>query len=243
MKENEGLYRLLRFLKQLVIGTVVLVIAVVAFGYFFFVRQVDAPEAWREATRELRGSVLRYGETPQREAHVYQRRATNYYRGVTGVLAATPGRLLYVGLEPKDKLESEDAPAAILTSEFVNDSMLQLTPRRVYGMTASGVVVQRLGRREVYAAAPGYEGELSALVAYVNAEHATQRKAAAAERALRAEVAAMLKRPLYYEVKRGDALSTIASRFGATPEQIRRWNHMTSDKVRIRDTLLVKPEG
>jgi hypothetical protein len=243
MKEQEGIYRFLRFLKQLILGTVVLIITVMAFGYFFFVRQVNAPDAWRDSTRELRNSVLRYGETPRRLAHVYQRRTTNYFRGVTGVLAATPERLLYVGMEPKDKLESEDAPAAIITGEFVNDTLVTLTETRVYGKTAPGVVVRRLGRQEVYAATPGYEAELLALVAYVTREHAAQRAAAAAERALRAQVAALLKRPLYYEVKRGDALSTIAARFGATPEQIRTWNRMTGDKVRIRDTLLVKPEG
>jgi hypothetical protein len=243
MKENEGLYRFLRFVRQLVVGTVVLVVAVVAFGYFFFVRQVDTPDAWRDATRELRSSVLRYGEVPRRQAHVYQRRTTNYYRAANGVLAATPDRLLYVGLEPKDKLESEDAPAAILTNEFPNDTLLYLEPARLYALTAHGVIIRRQGRREIYAAARGYEAELDSLVAYVNREHRAQRAAAAAERELRAAVAAMLRRPLKYEVKRGDALSTIAARFGVTLDQIREWNHMTGDKVRIRDTLLVKPEG
>jgi len=243
MKEHEGLYRFVRFLWQLALGTVVLIVAVAAFGYFFFMRQVNAVEAWRDATAELRNSVLRYGEHPVREAHVYQRRPANYYRPASGVLAATPGRLLYVGFEPRDKLESEDAPAAILTSEFANDTLLTLTDHRLYALTAHGVVIRRGRHQEMYAATPGYDAELDSLVAYVTRAHAAQRKAAAAERALRAEVAALQRRELRYEVKRGDALSTIATKFGTVPDSIRQWNHLTGDRVRLRDTLIVKPEG
>ena len=243
MKEQEGLYRFVRFMKQLVIGTVTLVVAVVAFGYLVFMRKVDAPQAWNDAGRELRSSVLRYGETPERIAHVYVRRPTNYYRAANGILAATAGRLLYVGIEPQDQFESEDAPAAILTSEFTNDTLLRLSSRRLYAMTAPGVRVSRAGQSEEFAAARGYEGELDSLVRYVTRAHDAQRRDLAAEQALRAQVADVLRRPLRYEVRRGDALSTIAARFGATPEQIRTWNGMTSDRVRIRDTLTVKPAG
>lgn len=241
MKEQEGLYRFLRFLRQLVVGTLVFLIALVAFGYFVFLRQVDVPSSWRQATRELHGSVLRYGEVPMREAHVYLRRPTNYFRGANGVLAATRDHLLYVGIEPREQLASEDAPPVILTSEFQNDTLLTLTPRRVYGLTAHGVVVSRAGRREVYAAVRGYEAELDSLVDFVNGTHLAQRRGAAAERALRARVVEILRRPLRYEVKRGDALFTIAARFGTTPEQLQRWNHLTGTRVRVRDTLLVKP--
>lgn len=243
MKEDEGLYRALRLLRQLVVGTIVLVLAVVTFGYFFFMRQVDAPEAWRDAERELRNSVLRYGEQPQRMAHVYARRPTSYYRGANGILVATPDRLLYVGIEPRDKLESEDAPASILTNEFVNDTLLALLPRRLYALTAYGVDVRRLGRRDRYAAARGHEAELDSLIAFVNHMHRSQRQKIAAEQALRAQVAEMMRQPLRYQVKRGDALSTIAARFGATPEQLRQWNGVTGDKVRVGDTLTVKPKG
>jgi hypothetical protein len=243
MKEDEALYRALRLLRQLVLGTIVLVTAVVAFGYFFFMRQVDAPEAWRAAERELKNSVLRYGEQPQRVAHVYIRRPTSYYRGANGILAATPDRLLYVGIEPKDKLESEDAPASILTNEFVNDTLLTLAARRLYALTAHGVEVRRGTRRDQYAAAPGYETELDSLMTYVTRTHQAQRQASAAERTLRQHVAELMLRPLRYQVRRGDALSTIATKFGTTAEQIRHWNGMTGDKVRVGDTLVVKPRG
>jgi hypothetical protein len=243
MKEQEGLYRFARFLRQLIVGMLVFVIAVAAFGYLVFMRQIDTPQAWREATRELQGNVLYYGETPEREAHVYRRRPTNYFRGANGVLAATRERLLYVGIEPQTQLTSEDAPATILTSEFPNDTFLTLTPKRLYAFTAHGVIITRDGRHEEYAAMRGHEAELDTLIAYVNQTHHVQRQLASAERTLRAQVAEILRRPLKYEIHRGDALSTIATRFGTTPDQLRAWNHLRSDKVRIRDTLLVKPAG
>jgi FOG: LysM repeat len=53
----------------------------------------------------------------------------------------------------------------------------------------------------------------------------------------------MIREPLYYTVKRGDALSLIATKFGATPDQVRSWNNLTSDRVKIGERLLVKPAG
>jgi LysM repeat protein len=42
-------------------------------------------------------------------------------------------------------------------------------------------------------------------------------------------------------VKRGDALSLIATKFDATPDQIRQWNQLEGDRVKIGQRLLVKP--
>jgi len=54
-------------------------------------------------------------------------------------------------------------------------------------------------------------------------------------------VTALINEPLYYVVKRGDALFSIARRFGSTPEQIQQWNHLEGDLVKIGQRLLVKP--
>jgi LysM repeat protein len=74
----------------------------------------------------------------------------------------------------------------------------------------------------------------------VNGIHATQRKAAASERRLRTAVAALIKEPIYYKVKRGDALFSIARKFETTPEQIQQWNQLQGDRVKIGQRLLVK---
>ena len=64
---------------------------------------------------------------------------------------------------------------------------------------------------------------------------------AAKERRLRQAVADLVNEPLYYKVKRGDALFSIARKFGATPEQIQQWNKLEGDRVKIGQRLLVKP--
>lgn len=243
MKENEALYRAARLLKRAVIGIAVMALAVVVLGYLFLVRQVDRKAAWADAARELEGSILHYGEPAERVARVYRRRGSNYFREANGLLVATPERLIFVGIEPRDKLAGEDAPESITTAEFPNDTSLSVVTGRVYGITARGATVQHGADAAKFAAAPGYESELDSLVSYVERRQSAERQIAAENRALHVAVAQLEKRPLRYQVVRGDALSTIAARFGATPAQIRAWNRMSSDKVRIRDSLTVKPAG
>ncbi|MGH7650973.1 MAG: LysM peptidoglycan-binding domain-containing protein [Gemmatimonadaceae bacterium] len=242
MRESEGLYRTFRFLKKAVIGLVLVVVGVLLFGYFFFMRHVDAPKAWALADRELQGGMLQYGEKLQRKAKVFVRRPSDYYRGADGVLYATNDRLIFIGVAPGEKLESADAPPTILTQEFPNDTLLSMAGRRLYFLTAHGVKVSHPGMGSAdFAAVQGQDAALDSLVDYVNAVHATQRAEAAKERRLKEAVATLIRQPIYYTVKRGDALSLIAAKFGATPDQIRQWNQLEGNLVKIGQRLLVKP--
>jgi FOG: LysM repeat len=242
MKESEGLYRSFRFVKKALLGLAVVLVGLLLFGYFFFMRHVDAPKAWRAADRELQGGMLHYAEKVERKAKVFMRRPSDYYRGANGVLYATNDRLIFIGVAPGSKFESEDAPPVILSREFPNDTLLGMDARRLYIMTAHGVRVSHPGvPRGEFAAVRGQEANLDSLVDYVNGVHATQRKDAASERRLREAVAALIKEPIYYTVKRGDALFSIARKFDTTPEQIQQWNQLVGDRVKIGQKLLVKP--
>src|SRR5256886_8852382 len=138
MKESERLYRSFRFLKKAVIGLAIAVVALVLFGYFFFMRHVDAPKAWNAADRELQGGTLTYGEKVQRKAKVFMRRPSDYYRGANGMLYATNERLIYIGVAPGSKIDNADAPPLILSQEFPNDTLLDLRGSRLYFLTAHG---------------------------------------------------------------------------------------------------------
>ncbi|MFL5482850.1 MAG: LysM peptidoglycan-binding domain-containing protein [Gemmatimonadaceae bacterium] len=241
MKESEPLYRFTRFLKRAVIGLGVVLLALLAFGYFFFMRHVDAPKAWAAADRELQGGMLDFGEKVERRARVFMRRPSDYYRGANGMLFATNERLIYIGVAPGSKMENEDAPPVIVSQEFPNDTLLQMKPARLYLLTAHGVRVSRPGVQSAqFAALSGQEPALDSLVNYVNHVHDTQRREAAEERRLRQAVGALLKEPIYYTVKRGDALFSIARKFETTPEQIQKWNQLEGDRVKIGQRLLVK---
>jgi FOG: LysM repeat len=242
MRESEGLYRSFRFLKKALIALAVVSIGLLLFGYIVFMRHVDAGKAWAAADRELQAGVLHFGEKVDRKARVFTRRPSDYFRGANGILYATNQRLIFIGVAPGDKFEAADAPPTILSQEFPNDTLLVMEPERLYLLTAHGVRVSHPGVPPAnFAAIRGEEAALDALMEHVTAIHAAQRAEGARERRLREAVAALIREPLYYTVKRGDALSLIATKFDATPEQIRQWNHLEGDLVKIGQRLLVKP--
>lgn len=244
MKESEGLYRSFHFIKQTLLGIALVGAGLLFFGYFFFMRHVDAPKAQAAAERELQGGTLHYGERVEKKAKTYQRRPTDYFRGLDGILFATNDRLLFIGMAPSDKLENPDAPPVMITQEYPNDTLLKMEHRRLFFLTAHGVAISRPGYpRGELGANRGDEKALDDLIDYVNSIHAKQRAEAARERKLREAVAAMIREPLYYTVKRGDALSLIATKFEATPDQIKSWNNLPNDRVKIGQRLLVKPPG
>jgi hypothetical protein len=244
MREQEGIYRFGRFLKRTIIGFAIVVVGLMVFGYAVFMRHVDARGAWQSAARELNGGMLRYGERVEAFAKAFKRRPTDYYRASNGLLVATNERVIFIGIAPSDKLENEDAPATILQFEFPNDTLLTLKKRRLYLLTASGVRIEHptTGTQD-FAASPGDEESLTKLVALVNRRLDAQRVEAIRERRIRAAVQALIDQEITYVVRRGDAISSIASRFDTTPENIRKWNNITGDRVRIGDTLIVKAKG
>jgi LysM repeat protein len=242
MRESEGLYRSFRFLKKALLGLAIVVLGLLLFGYFFYMRHVDAPKAWVAADRELQGGMLQYGESVQRKAKVFMRRPSDYYRGANGMLYATNDRLIFIGVAPGSKFEDADAPPLIVSQQFPNDTLLDLRGARLYLLTAHGIRVNHPGSSPgEFAASPGEEAALDSLSDYVNSLHAAQRKEAAREKRLRQAVDALIRQPLYYRVKRGDAISLIATKFDATPEQIRQWNKIEGDRIKIGERLLVKP--
>lgn len=243
MKESEGLYRSFRLIRRLVIGTLVLVIGIAVFGYLFFMRGVDIPEARELAERELTSGTLRFGERVQGSAHVYMRRPADYFRGTNGVLAVTDERVIFIGVAPKDNLESADAPPAIIVQEFVNDTLLEIDRGRVFFLSSPGITVERAGESATFAATRLHRRELDSLANYVTTSHAAQRERAAREARLRARVREIANAPLHYVVQRGDAISTIANTFGTTVEQLQAWNRLEGPRIRIGDRLIVKPPG
>ncbi|MGI9043703.1 MAG: LysM peptidoglycan-binding domain-containing protein [Gemmatimonadaceae bacterium] len=244
MKESEGIYRLGRFLKRLIIGGAIVTVGLMVFGYAVFMRHVDARGAWQAAARELNGGMLHYGERVEVFAKAFKRRPTDYYRASNGLLVATNERVIFIGISPSDKLRSEDAPPRILQYEFPNDTMLTLKKRRLYMLTAKGVrIAHGSSAVQDFAASPGDEESLVKLADRVNQRLDALRVEAIRETRIRSGIAALINQPIRYVVRRGDAISSIASRFDTTPENIRAWNNIVGDRVRIGDTLIVKAEG
>ena len=98
MKESEGLYRSFRFLKRLLVGTLIALVGMIVLGYTILMRHVDARGAYNAASRELRGGMLHYGEHVERYAKSFQRNPTDYYRAGNGLLVATNDRVMFIGI-------------------------------------------------------------------------------------------------------------------------------------------------
>jgi FOG: LysM repeat len=219
-------------------------IGIMIFGYAVFMRRVDARGAWEAASRELNGGMLHYGEHVEKYAKAFQRRPSDYYRAANGLLVATTDRVIFIGIAPTDKLENEDAPPTILSYEFPNDTMLTMKERRLYFLTAHGVRISHgPGTMQEFAASRGDEASLDSLIDHVNRKLDHQRVEAIRERRIRAAVARLIEEPIYYTVKRGDAISSIATRFDTTPDIIKKLNNLPNDRVKIGQQLLVKAKG
>ena len=74
----------------------------------------------------------------------------------------------------------------------------------------------------------------------IGVNQARQRKAVENQRRLAQFEAA---KPKYYTVQRGDALSSIAARWNTTADRLREWNNIEGNKIRIGQSLLVKPKA
>lgn len=202
------------------------------------------------AERELRVNTLGEGERVIRTVAVFQRPWIDYFRATRGLLVLTNRRLLFLGLEPRDLLGTGDSPPTFTEHDFPVDTIVQLHPGRTFFGIAKAVVIDAPdGDYKFGVASQGWgkarlllhavEARQDRLVA-IGARDAKRREALENQRQIALRDAVRAK---YYTVKRGDALSTIAARWNTTADTLRAWNNLSSNKIRIGQSLLVKPQA
>ena len=202
------------------------------------------------AARELRLNTLADGERVIRTVPVFQRPWVDYFRATRGLLVLTDRRLLFLGLEPRDLLGSGDSPPTFTEHDFMVDTVVQLHPGRTFFGIAKAVVVDTPEGTYRYGVPSQAWGKASLLLHSIAARHerltalgerqARQRAVIEGQRKL-AQVQAA--KPKFYTVKRGDALSSIAARWNTTADQLRAWNNIEGNKIRVGQSLLVKPQA
>ena len=202
------------------------------------------------AARELRLNTLAEGERVIRTVPVFQRPWIDYFRATRGLLVLTDRRLLFLGLEPRDLLGSGDSPPTFTEHDFPVDTVVQLHPGRTFFGIAKAVVVDTPEGTYRYGVPSQAWGKASLLLHSMTARHerlfaigerqAKQRAVIEQQRKLAQAQAA---KPKFYTVKRGDALSSIAARWNTTADQLRAWNNLESNKIRVGQSLLVKPQA
>ncbi len=225
----------------------------------FHTYRADPRDSRVFAERELRLTTLRRNEKVLAMVSVWQRPLIDYFRATRGILVLTDapadaghpvgGRIIYLGLQPRDPLSPPDAPPTFDQREWPVDTLVSVTPTRTFFYVANALAIAAPREPRLVIGYPaGASGDADALRTAIAKKYAALRAVGWERReARRARERARLvqvfegRRPWYHTVKRGDALSSVATLYGATPDQVRQWNGLVGDRIRIGQKLLVKP--
>jgi hypothetical protein len=242
------------------LGWVVGLAVLVTFGQLaLHAVRSDPRDATVYALRQLRSSVMRPNEKLRSAVNVWQRPAIDYFRATRGILVLTDapgdslkpdgGRLLYLGLQPRDPMSPPDAPPTFDVREWPVDTLVEVTPNRTFFLLAKALRVTAPGEQRVtLGMSSAAASDADALRAQLDRKYRYLRQVGWQRREERrardrARLAAIYegRRAWYHTIRRGEAIASIARMFNTSPEVIRALNNITGDRIRIGQTLLVKP--
>lgn len=236
-----------------------LAILVTAAQIAYHAARSDPRDATLYALRQLKLSVMRPNERLRAAVNVSQRPAIDYFRATRGILVLTDapadtahpvgGRLIYLGLQPRDPLSPPDAPPTFDQREWPIDTLVQVQPTRTFLFISRAVGISaphepRLTLALSSAATPDADTLLTGLAQKYAALRVVgwqRREALRARNRARLAAIGEGRRAWYHTVRRGDAISSIATLYNTTPERIRELNGIVGDRIKIGQTLLVKP--
>ena len=246
------------WLKYLVVSLVLAVVLSLA-QIALHAYRADPRDARVFAERELRLTVLRPRERVVASVSVWQRPLIDYFRATRGILVVTDaapdtahpvgGRLIYLGLQPRDPLSPPDAPPTFDVREWPIDTLVRVTPTRTFFYVANALEISApRDPRLVMGYPAGAADDAEKVRASIGKKYAQLRAVGwqrreerrARDRARLAQIYEG-RRAWYHTVKRGEALSSVAALYGATPDQLRQWNNLVGDRIKIGQRLLVKP--
>ena len=217
------------------------VVAVFVAGYLLWQQHLDPATARATLAQELSSYVLEPGESVKASVFLYRRSPSSYFRSTHAVLAATDRRLLLLTLIPSDPLTREAESNLPTIRDLPKDTTVRLDTGRVMLGVARGVTVRGKDVREGWAVREDQWPELRAVLADVSAVQRMMREDGEAIRLARLAAIERARQPIWHVVSRGEALLSIANRYGTSVERLRELNRMTSDRIRVGDSLLVKP--
>jgi hypothetical protein len=210
-------------------------------GYALWQRHLDPVTARSTLTRELSSYALEPGETVRASAFLYWRSPLSYFRSTHAILAATDRRLLLLTLTPPDPLTREAEASLPTIRDLPKDTTVELDTGRVMLVVSRGVTVRARDVRERWAAREDQWPNVRAVAADLSTLQQAMREDGEAIRLARLAAVERARQPIWHAVRRGEALGSIATRYGTTPERLRELNSMASDRIRAGDSLLIKP--
>ena len=240
------------------LSLVLLAVLVTAAQVAYHAMRSDPRDARQFAERQLMLSVLRPNERVVKTVGVWQRPAVDYFRATRGILAVTDapgdsakpigGRIIYLGLQPRDPLSPADAPPTFDEREWPVDTLVKVAPSRTFFWLAPGLGISAPPEARLSVGLPGDQRDdaqvlrraLAARYAALRVVGWQRREDRRARDRARLVAINQGRRPWYHLVRRGDALASVARMYNTTPEEIRALNGIVGDRVRIGETLTVK---
>lgn len=230
---------------MIVVGVIALAVLV---QFAVHTVRTDPRDSKAIALRELQVNTLEPGERVLRMVSVFKRPAISYFRATRGLLALTNKRLLYIGVEPRDLLAAPDLPPTFEERDFALDTMLHVTSGRTFFGLARAVVITLPHEKIKLGVPSAASAEANLLVVAMDARRdravalsAQQKALLARAEADRKAAEASRRKAKFYTVRRGDALGGIATTWNTTTDKLRAWNKLPDNKIRVGQTLLVRP--
>ena len=209
------------------------------------------------AERELRLSVLRQNEQVLAKVSVWQRPAIDYFLPTRGLLVVTDapadsahpigGRVIYLGLQPRDPLSAPDAPPTFDERDWPIDTSVVVSPTRTLLYLARALRVA--SSRDVLTVgvpspasddANRFLHEVGKKYSLLRAEGWRRREARRAKDRAAQIASYQGRREWYHTVRRGEALASVAKMFGTTTEQIQALNGIPGNMIKLGQKLKVK---
>ncbi len=227
---------------------VVLVVLAILIQVGVHAVRTDPRDSRAIAYRELQMNTLQPGEKVYGVVSVFQRPAISYFRATRGLLVLTNQRLLYLGLEPRDLLAAADVPPTFEERDFPIDTLVQVDAGRTFFGITKAIVIRTPNETLRLGIPSSAEIPANQLIATMEKRHTHAVVMSAQHRAYLARVDAQRRaaeaarhKPQFYVVRRGDALGSIATIWNTTPGQLRAWNRLPNNTIRVGESLMVRP--
>ena len=216
------------------LGLLVVVAAVLA---YLLTLRPDVPGARKLARSELL-VLLEPTEHVQAAAWARRREWWDGFRETYGILALTDRRVLFVGIPPRELITPERGPQQFVIMQLSRDATLRVRRSRVDLGTVAGVTIENDRDRLAFASNDG--AGVDSVLADVT--RGTRSDAATVElsRLSRRYEQDVSQKAVWHVVAAGDALSSIAARYGTSDAQLTALNRLSGTTIKIGQRLLVK---
>jgi hypothetical protein len=217
------------------LGVVLLIAAIVA---YLLTLRPDIAGSRRLASNELR-VLLEPGEQIAASAWVRRREWWDGFRETYGTMAVTDRRVLFVGIPPRELITPERrGPQPFVIQQLGRDESVRARRARLDFATAAGIIVENARGRLAFASSDS--AGVDSVLTEISRGVRTDADAAELARHARTYEEQVTKRAVWHTVASGDALASVASRYGTTEADLIALNRLSGTTIKIGQRLLIK---